>query len=85
MVWEAGAVPVVVLNKADLSADPEGDAASLRAPACRSSTSSTISALDEAGPKACATETTTTATSDNTRRCLDDRQCGNGTSVAAAL
>jgi ribosome biogenesis GTPase len=31
MVWEAGAVPVVVLNKADLSGDPEGDAASLRA------------------------------------------------------
>jgi len=30
MVWEAGAVPVVVLNKADLAADPEGEAASLR-------------------------------------------------------
>jgi ribosome biogenesis GTPase len=30
MVWEAGAVPVVVLNKADLSSDPEGDTQSLR-------------------------------------------------------
>ena len=30
MVWEAGAVPVVVVNKADLSADPDGDAESLR-------------------------------------------------------
>ena len=30
MVWEAGAVPVVVLNKADLSAEPEDEAESLR-------------------------------------------------------
>ena len=30
MVWEAGAVPVVVLNKADLSADPEREAEALR-------------------------------------------------------
>jgi ribosome biogenesis GTPase len=31
MVWEAGAMPVVVLNKADLSADPDGETESLRA------------------------------------------------------
>jgi ribosome biogenesis GTPase len=30
MIWDAGAVPVVVLNKADLSADPEGESASIR-------------------------------------------------------
>ena len=30
MVWDAGAVPVVVLNKADLSDDPEGECASIR-------------------------------------------------------
>jgi ribosome biogenesis GTPase len=30
MVWDAGAVPVVVLNKADLSADPEGECVSIR-------------------------------------------------------
>jgi len=30
MVWEAGAIPVVVLNKADLSGDPERDAESVR-------------------------------------------------------
>jgi ribosome biogenesis GTPase len=50
MVWEAGAVPVVVLNKADLSADPEGDAASLRARLPFVDVV-TISALDEAGVK----------------------------------
>src|SRR5258708_24701706 len=31
MVWDGGAVPVVLLNKADLSEDPEGAAASIRA------------------------------------------------------
>ena len=31
MVWDAGAVPVVVLNKADLCADPEGACESVRA------------------------------------------------------
>ena len=31
MVWDAGAVPVVLRNKADLAADPEGESASLRA------------------------------------------------------
>ena len=30
MVWDGGAVPVVVLNKADLSDDPEGECASIR-------------------------------------------------------
>jgi ribosome biogenesis GTPase len=30
MVWDAGAMPVVVLNKADLSDDPEGECASIR-------------------------------------------------------
>ena len=30
MVWDAGAVPVVVLNKADLSEDPEGECVSIR-------------------------------------------------------
>jgi ribosome biogenesis GTPase len=30
MVWEAGAVPVVVVNKADLCADPAGEADALR-------------------------------------------------------
>ena len=30
MVWDAGAVPVVVLNKADLSDDPEAECASIR-------------------------------------------------------
>jgi ribosome biogenesis GTPase len=30
MVWDAGAVPVVLLNKADLSADPGADAGALR-------------------------------------------------------
>jgi ribosome biogenesis GTPase / thiamine phosphate phosphatase len=30
MVWDAGAVPVVVLNKADLSDDPERESAALR-------------------------------------------------------
>jgi ribosome biogenesis GTPase len=30
MVWDAGAVPVVVLNKADLSDDPERECASIR-------------------------------------------------------
>jgi ribosome biogenesis GTPase len=30
MVWDAGAVPVVVLNKADLSDDPESECASIR-------------------------------------------------------
>ena len=30
MVWEAGAVPVVVLNKTDLCADPAAEAAALR-------------------------------------------------------
>jgi ribosome biogenesis GTPase len=30
MVWDAGAVPVVVLNKADLSDDPERESASIR-------------------------------------------------------
>ncbi len=30
MVWDAGATPVVVLNKADLSDDPEGEAVSIR-------------------------------------------------------
>jgi ribosome biogenesis GTPase len=30
MVWDAGAVPVVVLNKADLCADPEGASESVR-------------------------------------------------------
>ena len=30
MVWEAGAVPVVVVNKADLSSDPLGQAEALR-------------------------------------------------------
>jgi ribosome biogenesis GTPase / thiamine phosphate phosphatase len=58
MVWEAGAVPVVVLNKADLSADPESDAESLRARLPFVDVV-TISALDEAGLKASATGTTT--------------------------
>jgi ribosome biogenesis GTPase len=31
MVWDGGAVPVVLLNKADLCADPEAEAAALRA------------------------------------------------------
>jgi ribosome biogenesis GTPase len=31
MVWDAGAVPVVLLNKADLSPDAEAEAASIRA------------------------------------------------------
>ena len=31
MVWDAGAVPVVLLNKADLSADPEAQRESVRA------------------------------------------------------
>jgi len=57
MVWEAGAVPVVVLNKADLSADPYGDAESLRARLPFVDVV-TITALGEAGLKACATETT---------------------------
>jgi ribosome biogenesis GTPase len=30
MVWDAGAMPVVVLNKADLSDDPEGECAAIR-------------------------------------------------------
>ena len=30
MVWDAGAVPVVLLNKADLSADPASESAALR-------------------------------------------------------
>ena len=30
MIWDAGAVPVVVLNKADLSSDAEGECASIR-------------------------------------------------------
>ena len=30
MVWDAGAVPVVVLNKSDLSDDPEGECAAIR-------------------------------------------------------
>jgi ribosome biogenesis GTPase / thiamine phosphate phosphatase len=30
LVWEAGAVPVVVLNKADLSTDPDGEREALR-------------------------------------------------------
>jgi ribosome biogenesis GTPase len=30
MVWDAGAVPVVLLNKADLSEDPEAECASMR-------------------------------------------------------
>jgi ribosome biogenesis GTPase / thiamine phosphate phosphatase len=31
MVWDAGAMPVVVLNKADLCADPEDECAAIRA------------------------------------------------------
>jgi ribosome biogenesis GTPase len=31
MVWDGGAVPIVLLNKADLSADAAGDAATVRA------------------------------------------------------
>ena len=31
MVWDAGAVPVILLNKSDLSADPDAEQASLRA------------------------------------------------------
>jgi len=31
MVWDGGAVPIVLLNKADLSEDAEGVAASVRA------------------------------------------------------
>jgi ribosome biogenesis GTPase len=31
MVWDGGAIPVIVLNKADLSDDPEAEAASIRA------------------------------------------------------
>jgi len=53
MVWEAGAVPVVVLNKADLSADPEGEAESLRSRLPFVDVV-TISALDEAGVTATA-------------------------------
>jgi len=57
MVWEAGAVPVVLVNKADLSTDPESAADSLRSRLPFVDVL-TISALDEAGPKACATGTT---------------------------
>ena len=58
MVWEAGAVPVVVLNKADLSADPESGAESLRSRLPFVDVV-TITALGEAGLKACATDVTT--------------------------
>jgi ribosome biogenesis GTPase len=55
MVWEAGAVPVVVLNKADLSADPEGEAESLRSRLPFVDVV-TVSALrDDAGLNGCAT------------------------------
>jgi ribosome biogenesis GTPase len=54
MVWEAGAVPVVVLNKADLSVDPEGDTQTLRSRLPFVDVV-TISALDEAARKGCAT------------------------------
>ena len=59
MVWEAGAVPVVVLNKADLSADPDGDAEALRARLPFVDVV-TISALGEAALKGCATDATDT-------------------------
>jgi ribosome biogenesis GTPase len=65
MVWEAGAVPVVVLNKADLSADPEGDAEALRARLPFVDVV-TISALDQAALKGCATETTPGTTTNDT-------------------
>ena len=40
MVWESGATPVVVLNKADLTDDPESEVASDRALGCHWMTSS---------------------------------------------
>jgi ribosome biogenesis GTPase len=81
MVWEAGAVPVVVLNKADLSADPEGDAEALRARLPFVDVV-TISALGQARLKSRATETTTTATSDNTVDASTAGSPADGTSVA---
>jgi ribosome biogenesis GTPase len=53
MVWDAGAVPVVVLNKADLCSDPAGAAEAVRA---RLPTIDVValSALDNAGVEALA-------------------------------
>ena len=48
MVWDAGAVPVVVLNKADLCADPDGACESVRARLPLVDVS-TVSALEDAG------------------------------------
>src|SRR2546428_7288475 len=77
MVWEAGAVPVVVLNKADLSADPEGEAESLRSRLPFVDVV-TISALNEAG-------LTTSAKATVVRRSLRRRRKACATGVSASV